>query len=61
MRAGDCYVETFVEDNGEWGWQCFDCETEDAGFANLGAAEAAGEHHRVEVATQELIDAEELP
>lgn len=57
-----CHVEAFREDEtSEWGWQCFTCPDESGGFLTLDAAESAGEHHRVEVATEQMIEAGELP
>lgn len=57
-----CHVETFREDDTrEWGWQCFTCPDEQGGFKFGSAAEEAGEKHRVEVATQQLIDDGDLP
>lgn len=57
-----CYVEAFTADGKiGWGWQCFTCPDERDGYPTLQAAEDAGEHHRVEVATEQLIEAGELP
>jgi hypothetical protein len=58
-----CRVEAFFDTiEREFGWQCFTCGDEDAkGFLSYEAAEVAGEKHRVEVATQQLIDDGELP
>lgn len=66
MPGGGCYTESWIADGSRViGWQCFDCEVESdndgAGFASVKAAEDSAEHHRIEVATQELIDAGELP
>ncbi len=57
-----CYVETFREDaTGLWGWQCFTCPDEQTGVKFASAAEELAEHHRVEVATKQLIDDGDLP
>lgn len=64
MSAGACHVEAWRDDlTREWGWQCFSCSEapEQGGYTSLAEAEQAGEHHRVEVATQQLIDDGELP
>lgn len=63
MRGGGCYVETTIEDgSGEIGWRCLDCdETSDETYPSIAEAEKGAEHHRVEVATQELIDEGDLP
>lgn len=66
MLGGGCYTETWIADDSPViGWECFDCEIQDdnggAGFTSIKEAEDSAEHHRVEVATQELIDAGELP
>lgn len=48
-------------DNEHWSWECWDCDEEDSGYAAEADAIDAIEHHRVEVATQQLIDEGELP
>lgn len=44
-----------------WSWECWDCDEEADGYATEADAREAIEHHRVEVATQQLIDDGELP
>lgn len=41
------HVEAFFDDDGVWGWQCFepDCDAVDSGFADIGAAEASADKH----------------
>lgn len=57
-----CYVEIFRADlSPRWGYQCFTCPYEHGGFLTFGEAAAAGEHHRVEVATEQMIELGELP
>ncbi len=56
-----CHVETWTTFGRQWGWSCFTCKDEEDGFPSIAEAEAAGEQHRIEVATQQLIDDGELP
>lgn len=62
------HVEIFDDSKHEptpdrrWGWQCQTCEEEGFGyFSSKVEAEKAAEHHRVEAATEELIEAGDLP
>lgn len=48
-----CYVAVWCDDTGEWGWQCFICHEEAAGFDSFDSAEAAcGEHLRATAEAQ---------
>lgn len=41
------HVEVFREDDGTWGYQCFEpqCGEEAVGFEDFDSADAAGEEH----------------
>jgi hypothetical protein len=41
------HVETFFDDDGKWGWQCFDpeCRQEATGFTDIDSAQIAGDGH----------------
>jgi hypothetical protein len=41
------HVEVFFDDNGDWGWQCFEpnCDAVDGGFTDISAAESSADKH----------------
>lgn len=43
------HVEAFLDDEGLWGWQCFDpeCREEATGFEDLDSAESDADLHEL--------------
>lgn len=41
------HTETFLDDDGKWGWQCFEpsCKAESTGLADPATAEALADRH----------------
>lgn len=41
------HTEAFTDDDGLWGWQCFnpECHEEECGYERLADAEAAADEH----------------
>ncbi len=43
--ATEHHVETWLNDHGVFGWECFTCGAEDSGFGNFTLAEDAADRH----------------